>query len=253
MRGNYKIIWIIALAIIALTANIAGAQFQWTNNITVEEDGMVWSYTESFTGIDSILYRIEIDENIGNNDSFVNAWELLLADKHVRNNLESAIDSEPDVRIDDSPEGIEVTNIDAVLSTEIIGKTTLVDTIVNRYNVTYNFENSIMDATSIWFMGEPESPVTIVMPQGIDVVNVSGMNNVTKKITDHAELTGKISEKQKGRGEITINFMRNVSFNVIPLVNETNLSSNITEKKSTKTFIERLYETLLGIKNNSLG
>ena len=251
MRGNYKITWIIALVIIALTANIAGAQFQWVNNITVEEDSMVWSYSEKFTGIDSILYRTGIDENIGNNDSFINAWELLLADKHVRDNLKNAIDSEPDVRIDNSSEGIEVTDIDAVLSTEIIGKTMLVDTIVNRYNVTYNFENSIMDATSIWFMGEPESHVTIVMPSGIDVFNVSGINNLTKKITDHTELTGTISEKEKRRGEITINFTRNVSSNIIPLVNETNISSKITEKKPKKTFIERLYETLFGIKSTS--
>jgi len=253
MRGNYKITGIIALVIIALTANIAGAEFQWVNNITVGEYGMAWSYNETFTGIDSMLYRNEIDENIGNNDSFINAWELLLADKEVRKNLKSAIDSEPDVRIDNSSEGIDVIEVDSVLSTETIGRTMLVDTIVNRYNVTYSFENSIMNSTSIWFLGEPESPVTIVMPPGIDVVNVTGMNNVTKKITDHTELTGKFYEKQKGRGEITINFTRNVSSNnVITLVNETNLSSNITGKKSTKTFIERLFETLLGIKNDTL-
>ena len=253
MRGNYKITWTFALVIIALSANIAVAEFQWTNNITVEEYGMVWSYNESFTDIDSILYRIGIDENIGNNDSFISAWEVLLADKEVRKNLKSAIDSEPDVRIDNSSKGIDVIEVDAVLSPEMIGKTMMVDTIVNRYNVTYSFKNSIMDATSIWFMGEPGSPVTIIIPQGIDVINVSGMNNVTKKITDHTELTGKIAEKQKGRGEITINFMKNVSSNVIQPINETNLSSNITEKKSTKTFIERLYESLLGIKNNSFG
>jgi len=254
MRGNYKITGIIALVIIALTANIAGAGFQWVNNITVGEYGMSWSYNETFTGTDSMLYRIGIDENLGNNDSFINAWELLLADKNVRSNLKSAIDNEPDVRIDNSSEGIDVIGVDSVLSPGTIGKTTLVVTIVNRYNVTYSFKNSIINSTSIWFMGEPESPVTIVMPQGIDVVNVTGMNNVTKKITDHTELTGKFSEKQKGRGEITINFTQNVSLNnVVPLVNETNLSSNITGKKSTKTFIERLYETLLGIKDNSPG
>lgn len=247
MRGNYKITWIIAIAI-ALTANLAGAQFQWVNNITVEEYGMVWSYNESFTDIDSILYRIGIDENIGNNDSFISAWEVLLADKQVRNNLKSAIDNTPDVMIDDSHEGIKVTDIDAVLSTEMIGKTMLVDTIVNRYNVTYSFKNSIMNTTSIWFMGEPESHVTIVMPSGIDVVNVSGMKNLTKNVTDHTELTGIISEKENGRGEITIDFVRNVSSNIIPLINETNISSGSTESKSKKTFIEQIYDTLFGIK-----
>ncbi|MDW7727879.1 MAG: hypothetical protein SCH70_12350 [Candidatus Methanoperedens sp.] len=254
MRDNYKITGIIALMIIVLTANIALAQFQWDNNITVGEYGMSWSYSETLTGIDSITYRIGLDENIGNNDGFINAWELLLADKEVRKNLKNAIDTEPDARIDNSSERIEVIDIDAVLSTEIIGKTMLANTIVNRYIVTYGFENSIMNATSIWFMGGPESPVTIIMPAGIDVVNISGMDNVTKKTTDHTKITGIFSEKPEQRGEITLGLARNQTRNVsYPVINETTSNTNKTEEKITKPIIERLYETLFGIKNTSLG
>lgn len=256
MRGNYKIKWVLTLVIISLTANMAGAGFQWVNNITVGEYGMSWSYNETFTGADSIAYRIGLDENIGNNDSFINAWELLLADKNVRKNLKNAIESEPDVRIDNSSQGIKAVEVDAVLSPETIGKVHLSDTIMNRYYVTYRFENSIMNATSIWFMGESESPVTIVMPGGVDIVNISGMDNVTEITTDHTEITGTFSEKTERRGEITLNLARNQTRNVsYPVINETNVSSNIneTEEKVTKPIIERLYETLFGMKNTSLG
>jgi hypothetical protein len=255
MRGNYQIKWVLTLVIIALTANTAGAGFQWVNNITVGEYGMSWSYSETFTGADSIAYRSGIDENIGNNDSFINAWELLLADKTMRKNLKNAIDSEPDVMIDNSSQGIKAIEVDALLSTETIGKTTLPDTIVNRYDVTYRFENSIMNAASIWFMGESESPVTIVMPGGVDVVNINGMDNVTKKTTDHTEITGIFSGKPEQRGDITLDLARNQTRNVsYPVINETNVSSNIneTQENVTKPIIKRLYETLFGIKNTSL-
>lgn len=256
MRGNYKIKWVLTIVIIAFTANMAGAGFQWVNNITVGEYGMSWSYNETFTGADSIAYRVGLDENIGNNDGFINAWELLLADKNVRKSLKNAIDSEPDVMIDNSSDGIKAVEVDAVLSQETIGKAHLSDKIMNRYDVAYSFKNSTMNATSIWFMGESESPVTIVMPSGIDVLNVTGMDNVTEITTDHTEITGIFSEKPERRGEITLYLARNQTQNIsYPVINETNVSSNIneTEKKVSKPIIERLYETLFGMKNTSPG
>jgi hypothetical protein len=60
---------------------------------------MTWSYTKTFTGTDSLMYRIRLDEEIGNNDSFINAWEILKMDKTMRERLQSSLGNELDVRI----------------------------------------------------------------------------------------------------------------------------------------------------------
>jgi hypothetical protein len=243
----------LALVLIAFTAIEGSAERLWVNNITVDEYNMTWSYTETFTGIDSIAYRVSIDTELGNNDSFVSAWELLNADKEMRKRLRSAIDSEPDVRIKtpylntgiNETTGIEVIDVDSALPPAIIGKTHIADTIVNKYKVSYRFKDSIFNASSIWFLGQAKSPVTIILPSGIDVTNISGMDNVTKIISDHAEITGFFAEVSKDRGEITINLAKNTSIVVKPEVNVTNITS-VGEKVTKPT------ELLSKIRNISI-
>lgn len=218
-----------ALVFMMLTAGAAAAESQWVNSITVGEYGMTWDYTESFSGNDSTMFRAYIDSEFGNNDSFVNAWELLKADKEIRKKFQSSIDREFDVRINNESAGIQVTDIDSTLSPGIIGNIHSADAVVNRYNVAYRWKDTISNASSIWFMGQSNSPVTIILPPGMDVVSTSGINNLTKKINAHTELAGFFSEVSGDRGEITINFIENTTSHAEPQVNATNVTETVTQ------------------------
>ncbi|MGB8218468.1 MAG: hypothetical protein WCE94_14320 [Candidatus Methanoperedens sp.] len=214
-----------ALILVLLSAGTAAAETRWVNSIIVGEYNMTWDYTESFSGNDAIMFRAYIDGEFGNNDSFVNAWELLNADKEIRKQFQSSIDKEFDVRINNESKGIQVVDIDSTLSPGIIGNIYSADAIVNRYNVTYRWKDSIFNASSIWFLGQSNSPVTIILPPGMDVVNTSGINNLTKKINTHTELAGFFSPVSGDRGEITIKFIKNTTSFAGPTVNATNVTN----------------------------
>lgn len=227
----------------------------WVNNITVNEYGMSWSYNETFSGPASIIFRMNIDTAFGDNNSFVNAWEVLLADKELRKEFRTSIEKELDVKINNETQGIYLVDVDAVLSPEIVGKTHIFDTIVNRYITTYRFDKSILGSGSIWFMGQAKTPVTIVMPRGVDVTNTSGMDNVTINITDHTEVSGSFKGINKDRGEITLTISRNASFikteingsnafNASNASNASNVTSTVPGAETTP-----LFETLSWIRN----
>ena len=210
----------------------------WVNNITINEYNITWAYTETFMGMDSIAYRINLDSKIGNNDSFINAWELLNADKDSRKKFKDSIENEPDVKINNETSGIEMIDVDSSLSQAIIGKTHIVDAIENRYKVTYRLKESIYNDSSIWFLGQPESPITIILPQGIDVIGISGMDNETKNIDLNTQVSGYFSNSPNESAHITVNISKNTSYN--PISPETNMTDvapvqnneNITEPVS---------------------
>lgn len=218
-----------SLVLVLLTAGAGAAESQWVNNISVGEYSMTWDYTESFSGVDAIMFRAYIDREFGNNDSFVNAWESLKADKEIRKKFQSSIDEEFDVRINNESTGIQVADIDSTLSPGIIGNIHSADAVVNRYNVAYRWKDSIFNASSIWFLGQANSPVTIILPPGMDVTNTSGINNLTKKINTRTELAGVFSEVSGDRGEITINFIENTTTHAEPTVNATNVTETVTQ------------------------
>jgi hypothetical protein len=239
MRGNYEMKCrmgiFAALVLVLLTAATGAAETRWTNSITVGEHNMAWDYTESFSGDDAIMFRAYIDREFGNNDSFVNAWELLNADKDIRKKFQSSVDNEFDVRLNNVSTGIQVADIESTLSPGIIGNIHSTDAVVDRYNVSYRWKDSIFNKSSIWFLGQSNSQVTIILPPGMDVVNTSGINNLTKKTNTHTELAGFFSEVSGDRGEITINFAKNTSFHIEPQVNVnnvttvTNATGNVTQ------------------------
>lgn len=214
-----------AFVLIILTAGIGDAERIWINSITVNEHNMTWNYNETFTGADSIEYRMMIDKVLGNNDSYIGAWELLNADKDIRKNLRKSIDSEQDVKINNETSTVEILEVESNLSIGTIGNTHSIDTVKNIYSVSYRFKDSVLNAGSIWFLGQAKSPVTIVMPSGIDVVNISGMNNITQNVTGHVELSGVFKEITKDRGEITLYLARNTSNVMIPEINVTNTTA----------------------------
>ena len=230
-----------AFFLIMMTIGGVDGSTTWVNNITVNEYGMSWSYNETFSGHESIIFRMNIDTGFGDNDSFVNAWEVLLADKELRKEFRTSIEKEQDVRINNETQGIFLVGVDAVLSPEIIGKTHIVDTIMNKYTTTYRFDKSILNAGSIWFMGQSNTPITIVLPQGIDATNISGMDGVTINITDHTEVSGSFKGITKERGEITLYLSRNASFikkeiNATNVTNATNINLSSQDKGKESMF-----------------
>ncbi len=235
-----------AFFVIALTAGAGEAGNLLVNNITVNEYDMIWSYNETFSGAYSIVFRMNIDSGFGDNDSFVNAWEVLLADNELRKEFRSSIEKEQAVRINNETSRVYLVDVDAALSPDIIGKTHLYDTIVNRYITTYRFDNSILNAESIWFMGQAKTPVTIVMPQGVDVRNISGIDNATINSTDHAEISGFFKEISKDRGEITLTLSRNASF-IKKEINGSNASNVTSTAPEDET--NPLFEMLSWIRN----
>jgi len=217
---------VLAIVLIALTAGAGAAERSWVNNITVGEYNMTWNYTETFTGMGSVIYRIGIDTELGDNDSFINAWELLKADKEMRKMLRSSIDKEPDVRINNVTGGISVIDIESALSPSIIGKTHSFDPVVNRYEVAYRWKESILNGRTIWFLGQAKSPVKVVLPSGIDVTNTNGMVNITENISNHTEISGFFNEVSPNRGEITLYLAKNISVVSQPHeINVTNVTS----------------------------
>jgi len=236
MRG------IIAFFVIALTAGAVSGEDLWVNDITVNEYDMTWSYNDTFVEYDSVAFRVNLDSYYGDNNSFVNAWEVLKADKELRKEFRSLIAKELDVMINNMTGGIEIVDVDATLSTDLIGKTNLSDTITNRYIITYKFRDSILNARSIWFLGQANSTITIVMPQGLDVVNIGGMGNATRIVTDHVEISGFFMETSEDRGEITLALARNSSFvpAVVNMSNMSNVSSQPGKNGSAKPMFEML-------------
>ncbi len=234
--------WIILLSLALLfgSMDFAGAETRWINNITISEYNITWGYTETFTDLESKNYRINIDSKLGNNDSFINAWELLKADKEEREKITSKIEKEPILEIDNGTTGVELIDIDSLLSQTIIGKTNVNDTIDNIFNIRYGLKVSIFNSSSIRFIGKPVSQITILFPEGIDITNISGMDNETENIDTITRIEGYFSSKPKERGEISVNFKKNESYvfnnsqnniteTIIPPVNSENITEHATE------------------------
>ena len=226
----------------------ATSQTQWINNITINEYNITWSYTQSFSGLDSIGYKISIDSGLGDNDSFVNAWELLKADKEVRKSFKSSLENELDIRINNETSGIELIDIDSSLSQATIGKINNTDIIMNRFNVTYRLKESIFNASSIWFLGEPDSSVTLVLPAGIDVLEITGMNNSSIITSPHKEITGFFKEISPDRGEITLHLEKNASF----VAEKPGIMANNTSIEKDENTTKLVYEVSSKIRNISL-
>lgn len=230
-----KISWLFSSIIFffALTGH-AAAEAQWINNITINEYNLSWNYIETFTGMDSIVYRVSLDSELGNNDSFINTWELLKADKETRKEFKTSIENEPDVKLNNLTSGIEMTDVYSSLSQEIIGKVHRADKIENKFSVSYRLNESIYNASSIWFLGQPKSPITIIFLPGIEIINISGMDNQTIIIDPRTEIHGYFSNSSSGKGEILINFRKNASFVVhYPRINITQAPSNVTNVTKT--------------------
>ncbi|MGB9938452.1 hypothetical protein [Methanosarcina sp.] len=172
---------LITLLIPAFLAEPCTAAYETGNNITLERDGMTWEYQEQITGKEAVLFRNFIDLQAGNDDNFVNAWEILKAETVLRNQTKEAIKTKPDVKLNGTSEPVKVTDVDFWLSKEALGKVEKNSSINNSASVSYIFEKEVCQGTEIWFMGTPDSSVTITLPVGLDVKRAEGLENKSQK------------------------------------------------------------------------
>ena len=169
----------------ALVTGSASAEYNWNNQIAIHPDGMEWQYTEKLSDLDSYVFKYDIDNSQGNNDHFVSTWELMKADKRMRERFRDAIESEMDVRIDNSSLGIEVLDIDASLSNNALGPVKSMTELTNTYRVTYSFPGGLLEnGSTIWFLGEPGSLLSVNFPEGTQIISTKGIDNVSIGTSD---------------------------------------------------------------------
>jgi hypothetical protein len=130
--------------------------------------------------MDTYVFKYDIDNRQGNKDDFVSTWELMKADKRMRERFRDAIEREMDVRIDNSSLGIEVLDIDASLSRNALGKVESMTELTNTYRVTYSFPAGMLEnGSTIWFLGEPGSVLSVNFPEGTQIISTKCIDNVS--------------------------------------------------------------------------
>ena len=157
------------------------AAFVPGNNITMERNGMTWEHQEQIKGNEAVFFRNFIDLQAGNDDNFVNAWEILKAEISLRDQKKEAVKAKPEVKLNGTSEPVKVTDVDFWFSKEALGKTEKNSSITNSASVSYIFEKEMGQGTDIWFMGTPNSNVTITLPVGFDAEKTEGLDNKTQE------------------------------------------------------------------------
>jgi len=179
----------------ALVTGSASAEYNWSNQITIHLGGMEWQYTEELSDMDSFVFKYDIDNKQGNKDHFVSTWELMKADKRMRERFRDAIERETDVRINNSSLGIEVLDIDASLSNNALGPVESMTELTNTYRVTYSFPGGLLEnGSTIWFLGEPGSLLSVNFPEGTQIISTKGIDNVSIRTSDLSGRFGAINE-----------------------------------------------------------
>ena len=188
--------WLLGITIFAaLVTGSASAECNWSNQIIIYPNGMEWQYTEKMSDMDSFVFRYDIDNRQGNKDKFVSTWELMKADKQMRERFRDAIEREMDVRMDNSSYGIEVLDIDASLSKNALGPVKSMTELTNTYRVTYAFQEGLLEnGSTIWFLGEPGSLLLVNFPEGTQIISTKGIDNVSIRISYISGRFGAINE-----------------------------------------------------------
>lgn len=220
-----SIVCLMVVAIVLLSTP-AFAGFNWENNITVGNDGLAWGYTEQYTEDNFVFYKSYIDADLGNDDGYVSAWELLKIDSTTRESFYDSIINEMDVKINDSSNGVHLGEIDSSISKDALGKVYRRGEATNYYKVMYSFDESLTElGTNIWFLVEPETNVTITFPVGIDVTSTEGIENVTTIMHNN---TTTIDGMVGFEGEISIGYAENETWKVY-------VSKSIDDNNETST------------------
>ncbi len=247
---------IILLILFSIFTLQAEASYSWENDITVGLDGMSWTYTEKYSDERSVLYRAFIDSELGDDDGFVSAWEVLKMDTTNRAQLMDTVEGNMDVKINDSSGAIVVTGVESDISMESLGPVTKEDTIVNMYEVHYVFEEPIISlGDRIWFLGEPGTAVTISLPDSIKVESTEGIDNVS---IDSDDLGQEVSGEFGFTGEAIVHFEPDTVLLMEGGENETNpVSSAEPATRSFGSLVDEIFpgftdDFLKTVRGNSL-
>lgn len=256
MKLQHPLSALLVAAILSVTlfSGPCAASFVCSNDITLESDGMSWDYEECITDREAIFFRELIDRE-GNNDSFVNAWEIRNMELELRDRLEKSIEKKPDVKFDGSSETVKVRDVEFWLSDEALGNVYKRSPITNTARVSYSFEeelkreneekevkkeeedegeastetyseigNETGAETSVWFMGTPDSEVTIVLPPGYDANRTEGLEDKSEEFENsRMVLKGSFDPE----GEITLWLSENESYERAVLLDALNGSELI--------------------------
>ncbi|WP_406656171.1 hypothetical protein V7O62_09940 [Methanolobus sp. ZRKC2] len=149
-------------------------------------------------------FKSFIDSEFGDNDSFVAAWELFKVDVSSRKMLLAAIEDDMDLKINGSSDGINSISVASDISMESLGLVDEDDRIVNIYEAHYTFEDPVTSlGEMMWFLGEPDTPVTIRFPENIKVTSTEGIDNAT---IDPGNPVSIVSGKFGSTGEAVVYF-----------------------------------------------
>ena len=237
-----------AVIAISFTATPAFAGFNWENNITVDTHGMEWKYTEQYTEDNFLFYKSYIDSGEGNDDGYVSAWELLKIDSITRESFYDSIMDEMDVKIkkiNSSSNSVHLQEIEASISEDALGKVYKIGEATNYYNVRYSFDKSLAElGAEIWFLIEPESNVTITLPEGFDITSTEGIENTTTFVHNSTTtLVGIVGFE----GEITVSYIENMTFKMATLEsmdNETAKPYGVEKTSESKESYDLISEML---------
>jgi hypothetical protein len=214
----------------ALLAEPCAAAFVPGNNITLEKDGMTWDYDEKTTDSDAFFLRSIIDGDTGNNDGFVNAWEILKMEVLLGDRMKKAIKEEPDVKLNATPETVELKDVDFQIPEEALGRTDKNSSITNHASVTYSFKEEAGPGTEIWLMGTPDSGVIITLPPGLDAEKTEGLDNKTHGFENNRTvLRGNFSSDEN----ITIWLSENESFKAELQIMDTSKNESAENESET--------------------
>ncbi|MDD3041486.1 MAG: hypothetical protein PHW56_00805 [Methanosarcinaceae archaeon] len=202
---------IILLLTILLLSGTGAAAFSYSNSITLNPGNATWGYEEYVTGKEASFSRQLIDNQAGNNDSFVNVWELISMERRFGERLRESIEKKPDIKFNNSSETVKVLDVEYRFSEESLGNVFKTKALKNRAFVKYSIDKgALAPGTEAWFRGTPESKVRVILPPGLDVNETGGLENSTVSFkNDRAVLEGRFDEK----GEMTLRFSENKSFN----------------------------------------
>ncbi len=188
-------VWLILAFVLMLTCTPAAAF--WTNEITLQENGMVWKYTDVYDKNESILFRATVDAVFGNNDSYVSAWELMKVDANTRQHFRTSLAKRMDVSKDGSSTDIHPVEFNAFIDRGLLGNIYKKGSLTNTYKVTYAFDKPLLESPgNLSFIGEPRTELNVSFPGGTYINSTRGIENMT--VLNNANVTS-----VKGRFDAT--------------------------------------------------
>lgn len=202
------------------------ATFAWENNITVGCDHVQWVYTETYTQANSLIYKDYVDVSLGNRDGFISAWEILKTDVKTRSTLQNSIIEQMDVSVNNSSEYVVLTDVNSLMSPELLGPVMQVEVIKNIYTTNYRLDHPFLGSgdSSISFIGEKNTPLLINMPEGVSISSTDGIDNVSISNAEKAvKIIGSFGSTEKATVHFHLEEVENIVASV-PEVTETNVS-----------------------------